>query len=240
VLNELSTTPWRRRGSGCIDPRFLDLGTSWKWVTSFTPRLRYPRGNSPLYPLGWRLGWPQSRSGQLEKRNLLILLGLELGPLHRPPRSQSLYRLSYPGSYTLPHNGKYLYVLLQLWRTIHFFHSAFARFFWVSQETAIDSININLLIFVKEVWCVFCEAGNRHSMIFIFSFGSCNEHRVFSQALDECSLQRAPALFPVRYEPSVYISLLDYPLTLLWGMHNCTGSIVERITSKLEAIILAG
>jgi hypothetical protein len=24
-------------GSGCIDPHFLDLGTSWRWVVSFTP-----------------------------------------------------------------------------------------------------------------------------------------------------------------------------------------------------------
>jgi hypothetical protein len=29
-------------GSGCIDPHFLDLGTSWRWVVSFTPRpLKY-------------------------------------------------------------------------------------------------------------------------------------------------------------------------------------------------------
>jgi hypothetical protein len=25
-------------GSGCIDPHFLDLGTSWRWVLNFTPR----------------------------------------------------------------------------------------------------------------------------------------------------------------------------------------------------------
>jgi hypothetical protein len=35
-------------GCGCIDPRFLDLDTSW-WVVSFTPR--------PLYPLGKEAGW---------------------------------------------------------------------------------------------------------------------------------------------------------------------------------------
>jgi hypothetical protein len=29
-------------GNGCIDPRFLDLGTSWRRVVSFTPRLLYP------------------------------------------------------------------------------------------------------------------------------------------------------------------------------------------------------
>jgi hypothetical protein len=37
VLNELSISPWRRMGGGCIDPRFLDLYTSSRWVVSFTP-----------------------------------------------------------------------------------------------------------------------------------------------------------------------------------------------------------
>jgi hypothetical protein len=34
----------------------------------------------------------------VEKRKFLNLPGLELRPLGRPARSQSLYRLSYPGS----------------------------------------------------------------------------------------------------------------------------------------------
>jgi hypothetical protein len=51
-------TPWRRRGSGCIDSHFLDLGTSWRWVVSFTPLPLYLR-----YPLGRRLDGPQSQSG---------------------------------------------------------------------------------------------------------------------------------------------------------------------------------
>jgi hypothetical protein len=33
-------------GSGCIDPHFLDLGTSWRLVVSFTTQLLYPRGKS--------------------------------------------------------------------------------------------------------------------------------------------------------------------------------------------------
>jgi hypothetical protein len=36
-----------------------------------------------------------------EKRKFLILLGLELRLLGRPARSQSLYRLSFPGSYNI-------------------------------------------------------------------------------------------------------------------------------------------
>jgi hypothetical protein len=51
-------------GSGCIDPHFLDLGTSWRRVANFTPRPLYPRGKSPQYPSDRRLGGPQSRSGQ--------------------------------------------------------------------------------------------------------------------------------------------------------------------------------
>jgi hypothetical protein len=47
-------------GSGYIDPYFLDLGTSWRWVVSFTPRPLYPRGKSPRYPLDRRLGGPES------------------------------------------------------------------------------------------------------------------------------------------------------------------------------------
>jgi hypothetical protein len=37
----------------------------------------------------------------VEKRKLLTLQGLELGPLGRPARSHSLYRLRYPGPYCL-------------------------------------------------------------------------------------------------------------------------------------------
>jgi hypothetical protein len=31
-------------GSRCIDPHFIDLGTSWRWVVNFTPRPLYLRG----------------------------------------------------------------------------------------------------------------------------------------------------------------------------------------------------
>jgi hypothetical protein len=51
------------RRSGCIDPRILDLGTSWRLVVSFAPRPLYPRGKSPQYPLNRSLGGPKKRSG---------------------------------------------------------------------------------------------------------------------------------------------------------------------------------
>jgi hypothetical protein len=45
---------------------------------------------------------PRAGLDDLEKRKFLTLLGLELRPLSRPARSQSLYRLSYPGSRNRP------------------------------------------------------------------------------------------------------------------------------------------
>jgi hypothetical protein len=44
----------------------VDLGTRCRWVVSFTPRPLGPSRNSPWYPLGRRLGWPQSRSRRYE------------------------------------------------------------------------------------------------------------------------------------------------------------------------------
>jgi hypothetical protein len=41
---------------------------------------------------------PTAGLGDMEKRKFLTLPGLELRPLGRPARSQSLYRLNYPGS----------------------------------------------------------------------------------------------------------------------------------------------
>jgi hypothetical protein len=47
---KLPRTSWRRMGSGCIDPHFLDLSTSWRAVVSFMPRSLYPLGKSLVYP----------------------------------------------------------------------------------------------------------------------------------------------------------------------------------------------
>jgi hypothetical protein len=38
-------------GNGCMDPRFLDLGTRCRWVVSFTPLPLYPLGKNPRYLL---------------------------------------------------------------------------------------------------------------------------------------------------------------------------------------------
>jgi hypothetical protein len=43
--------------SGYIEQHFLDLGTSWRWVVSFTPRPLYPRARDPsTHCIGG--GWP--------------------------------------------------------------------------------------------------------------------------------------------------------------------------------------
>jgi hypothetical protein len=63
------------------------------WL-SFTPRERGPGTH-------WIGGWVDPRAGlnDEEKRKFLTLPGLVLRLLGRPARSQSPYRLSYPGSY---------------------------------------------------------------------------------------------------------------------------------------------
>jgi hypothetical protein len=84
----------------CINPHFLDLGTSWRWVVSFTPRPLYPRERAlGIHCIG---GWVDPRAGldHMEKWKFLTPPGLEPRPLSRPARSQSLYRLRYPGSLT--------------------------------------------------------------------------------------------------------------------------------------------
>jgi hypothetical protein len=61
----------------------------------FTPRER-------TLGIHWIGGWVCPRAGldDMEKRKCLTLSGLELRPLSRPARSQSLYLLRYPGSST--------------------------------------------------------------------------------------------------------------------------------------------
>jgi hypothetical protein len=64
-------------GSGYIDPHFLHLDTSWRWVVSFTPLPLYHRGNSPWDPFDMRLGEPQSRSGRDGKVKILDPTGTQ-------------------------------------------------------------------------------------------------------------------------------------------------------------------
>jgi hypothetical protein len=45
-------------GAERIEPHFLDLSTSWRWVVSFTPQPLYPQGKNCRYPLDKRLRGP--------------------------------------------------------------------------------------------------------------------------------------------------------------------------------------
>jgi hypothetical protein len=73
-------------GSGCIDPHFLDLSTSWRWVVSFTPLPLFPRRKSPWYPLDKNLGWSQSRSGRRGEKKIVDTTGTRIPT---PPSSSS-------------------------------------------------------------------------------------------------------------------------------------------------------
>jgi hypothetical protein len=59
-----------------------------------------PPEKEPRYPLNGRLNGPQSRSGRHREEKILDPTWTQLRLLGCPARSQSLYRLSYPGSTT--------------------------------------------------------------------------------------------------------------------------------------------
>jgi hypothetical protein len=61
LTESLAMKAYRRSGS--IAPRILDLGTRWRRVASYTPRLLYPQGKSPWYPFDRWVGGTWSRSG---------------------------------------------------------------------------------------------------------------------------------------------------------------------------------
>jgi hypothetical protein len=101
-LTNWNTTPWRHMGECICRSHFLDLGTSWRWSVSRSDRI------SPFSV--WTGGLMGLTIGldDVERRQFLILPGLELWPLGRPARSQSLYRLSYPGSCTALRENTFL------------------------------------------------------------------------------------------------------------------------------------
>jgi hypothetical protein len=85
-------------GSGCIDPYFFTSALAVvEWSAScpgrFIPEERTPAAH-------WMGGWvgPSAGLEDVEKRKFLFLPGLKFQHLGGPARSQSLYRLRYPGS----------------------------------------------------------------------------------------------------------------------------------------------
>jgi hypothetical protein len=47
----------RRMGEWWYSSAFLDLGTRWRWVVSFTPLLLFSLKKEPLVPVGQEDGW---------------------------------------------------------------------------------------------------------------------------------------------------------------------------------------
>jgi hypothetical protein len=62
------------------------------------PAALSPRERAPRYALDRRLGRPSAGLDDMQKRKFVTLPGLQLRPLGRPVRSQSLYRQRYRGS----------------------------------------------------------------------------------------------------------------------------------------------
>jgi hypothetical protein len=58
-------------GRGMYRSRFLNLGTRWRWLVSFTSRLLYPLRKSTRFPLCRRLAGPQIRPGQRWQEKVL-------------------------------------------------------------------------------------------------------------------------------------------------------------------------
>jgi hypothetical protein len=85
--------PWGHMGEWRHSFTILDLGNSWRWVVSFTPRPLYSRGNRQSYPLDRRLSLDA-----VEKRKIVPCR--ESNPGY-PARRPSLYPLSYPDSSSL-------------------------------------------------------------------------------------------------------------------------------------------
>jgi hypothetical protein len=82
--------------SGCIDPRFLDLGTSWR--RSYSRLGRFTPDKEPPILIGYELSVPQSLSGRYKEEKFITLRGSISDLSVVQPLSQSLYinKLCYP------------------------------------------------------------------------------------------------------------------------------------------------
>jgi hypothetical protein len=80
-----------------------DLGTTWGWVVSVTPRPPLSLGKGHPVPIVQEAGWTPDPvwTQRLEEKFLLPLPGIEPRSPNRPVRRQTLYWLSYPDSYKL-------------------------------------------------------------------------------------------------------------------------------------------
>jgi hypothetical protein len=74
------------RGSRGMAPHILNLGTRWRWIANFTPRLFYSRRKEPRCFLNRRLGGPRNGLDIFEKRKKSFAYRGILNP-DRPTRS---------------------------------------------------------------------------------------------------------------------------------------------------------
>jgi hypothetical protein len=91
-------------GSGCIDPHFLDLGTSWKWVVSFTPGERAPG----THYIGGCVG-PRAGLDDVEKKKFLALPGLEPHPSVVQPVTSRYTDYAIPAPFYKSRGTNYTY-----------------------------------------------------------------------------------------------------------------------------------
>jgi hypothetical protein len=101
-------------GSGCIDPRFLDFVTSWRWVVSVTPLPLYPGRKSPWYPLDKRLGGLQSRSGRRGEEKILDPTGT------RTPDPSIAQPVASRYTYCAIPTSRNAYLVRNIWRVSFF------------------------------------------------------------------------------------------------------------------------
>ena len=73
---------------------FFNLSCRWGWVVNATPRPLYPRERN-RYALYRRRCGPQGRSRRIWRKEFRARSRVRIPG--RPARSESLYRLSYPG-----------------------------------------------------------------------------------------------------------------------------------------------
>jgi hypothetical protein len=66
----LSTTSWRRMGSGGIAPWVVSFGILCRWMVIFTPWPLYPQGRVIKYPLVWRVVGRRNWPGIYERKNV--------------------------------------------------------------------------------------------------------------------------------------------------------------------------
>jgi hypothetical protein len=105
----INRTPLRRMGECWYNFIILDLGTSWRWVVSFTPLPLYPWGKSLRYPLD-RVG-PRASLDTVEKRKFAC--SYRESNTGHPVCTPSLYGRQYPGSWLL--FMEYKYELIVQW-----------------------------------------------------------------------------------------------------------------------------